>query len=108
MAAGSTAIGLARAFSAGDHSRPDLPILPTKDGKVKASAAVAREIADSADLLREAVKLLERDFYANSGRDSAKSKRRFVLDLAELVLSKCISTSSVLPLTSELVTKVAA
>ena len=33
-------MALARALSAGDNSRLDLPILPTKEGKVKASAAV--------------------------------------------------------------------
>ena len=81
---------------------------PTKEGWPLASAAAAREIADSEALLCDTVRLLERDIYSNSVRDSAKSKRRFVLDLAELVLDKCSSTHSVRPLTKVLVTKVAA
>ena len=90
--AGTAATAPALALDVNDKSRRDLPALPLRDNRAKASAAVAREIAESADSLQVTVKPLERDFYANSSRDSMSAKQRLVMEWAETVLSNCTTT----------------
>ena len=106
--AGTAANVPALALDVNDKSRRDLPALSPKGNRAKASAAVAREIAESADSLQVTVKPWERDFYANSSRDSMSAKQRLVMEWAETVLSKCTTIRAVPPLTEVRVTKAAA